>query len=71
VEPRDAEALAGALIRLLEDEGLRARMGAAGQARARELFTVERMVRDTAAVYDRVLAARGRRTPAEQPATHR
>jgi len=41
-------------VRLLRDEGLRARMGAAGAARVRERFSVERMVQDTLAVYERV-----------------
>lgn len=51
VAPRDAGALAERLVRLLQDEALRRAMGAAALARARERFTVERMVRDTAAVY--------------------
>ena len=67
VEPRDAEAMAGAIIRLLEDEGLRARMGTAGLERAREHFTIERMVREIAGVYERALAA-PRRRPAASPA---
>jgi glycosyltransferase involved in cell wall biosynthesis len=54
VAPRDAPALAAAIVRALKDEGLRRRMGEAGFARVRERFTVERMVAETAAVYARV-----------------
>lgn len=36
VEPKDPEALADALIRLLEDQSLRERLGAAGRQRAQE-----------------------------------
>ena len=51
VPPRDAEAMAAALVRLLKDDTLRHRMGDAALARARERFTVERMVAETHAVY--------------------
>ena len=51
VEPRDHQAMAGALVRLLKDEPLRLRMGEAALARARERFTVDRMVREIDAVY--------------------
>ena len=54
VPPRDHAAMAGAIVRLLNDAALRARMGAGGLARVRERFTVERMVAETAAVYARV-----------------
>jgi glycosyltransferase involved in cell wall biosynthesis len=54
VAPRNHSAMAGAIVRLLTDQGLRARMGEAGLARVRERFTVERMVSETAAVYARV-----------------
>jgi glycosyltransferase involved in cell wall biosynthesis len=54
VPVRDHEAMAGAIVRLLRDEALRARMGAAGEARVRERFSAERMVQDTLAVYERV-----------------
>jgi len=60
VPPRDPHGLAAALVRLLKDAALREQMGAAGYARVRERFTVERMVRETAAVYESVLAARRR-----------
>lgn len=55
VPPRDAEALAHAIVALLTDEALRNRMGAAGQRRARELFSAERMVEETVGVYEKVL----------------
>jgi glycosyltransferase involved in cell wall biosynthesis len=51
VPAHDAEALAGALVRLSRDPGMRARMGAAGKARAIEQFGVERMVDE----YERIL----------------
>ncbi len=55
VPPRDADALAACIVRLLKDQRLRERMGRAGLQRARELFTVERMVAETAAAYERLL----------------
>lgn len=55
VEPRDHRAMAAAIVGLLRDEHMRRRMGAAGLARVRERFTVERMVSETAAVYARVV----------------
>src|SRR5438552_3353688 len=54
VAPRDAAALAAAIVRALKDEGLRRRLGEAGFARVRERFTVDRMVSETAAVYRRL-----------------
>jgi len=54
VEPRDPRELASAIVRLVKDNALRERMAAAGYARVRERFTVERMVAETAAVYARV-----------------
>ncbi len=76
--PRDAPALAQAMVRALSDAALRARLGAAGFARVRERFTLERMVAETAAVYARVAgrrpaadnadpaALRGRSAPTER-----
>ena len=55
VPARDHHALAEKIVRLLKDEGLRRRMGEAGLARARRLFTVERMVDETAAAYERLV----------------
>jgi glycosyltransferase involved in cell wall biosynthesis len=54
VPPRDHQAMAGAIVRLLKDPALRERVGQAGLARAREKFGAERMVEQTARVYERV-----------------
>ena len=51
------ETLAGYLTVLIEDESLRARMGAKGKERMEE-FTIERNVRETERVYDSVLSGR-------------
>lgn len=56
---RDAGSLAEALIRLAGDPELRARMGAAGKARAQIEFSPGRMVERTAALYREILAERG------------
>ena len=55
VPPGDAGALAAALRRLTGDEGLRARLGAAGRARVQSEFTLERMADRTVAAYEDVL----------------
>ncbi len=59
VPPGDPEALAGALIRLCEDAGLRRRLGLAGYRRVREHFSADRMVDETIAIYREALAAKG------------
>jgi glycosyltransferase involved in cell wall biosynthesis len=58
VEPRDSRALADRIVRLLDDDALRARMGAAGLARVRARFSVERMVAATLDVYARLAGTR-------------
>ena len=64
VPPRDDQALAAAILRLLGDPDLRARMGQAGRRRVAERFSVERMVAGTAAVYARLAGTpRGAGTP--------
>jgi glycosyltransferase involved in cell wall biosynthesis len=55
VPPRDAAALAAAIDRLLDDPGLIDRLGAAGRARALQLFGVEAMVDGVVAVYRSLL----------------
>jgi L-malate glycosyltransferase len=54
VPPRDHDAMAGAIVTLLKDDALRQRMGEAGRARVRRIFSAERMVQDTLRVYQRV-----------------
>jgi glycosyltransferase involved in cell wall biosynthesis len=51
VPPRDAPALARAILDLLADPGRRRRFADAGRARVRERFTADRMVEQTLAVY--------------------
>jgi glycosyltransferase involved in cell wall biosynthesis len=58
VRPRDADDLARGIVRLLRDRALRERMGTAAFARARERFTVERMIEKTAALYARLAGMR-------------
>lgn len=58
VQAGDTEALGRAMARILEDDALRARLGAAAGRRMRTLFAVDRMVRETEAVYVRALRHR-------------
>lgn len=55
VPPKNPAALAEAITRLFRDEGLRERMGEAGQARVEQEFTVEKMVERVMRVYERAL----------------
>ncbi|MBA2303050.1 MAG: glycosyltransferase family 4 protein [Acidobacteria bacterium] len=55
VPPRDHQAMADAIVRLLKDEGLRARMGDAGLSLVSAQFSAERMVTDTLGVYEDVV----------------
>jgi glycosyltransferase involved in cell wall biosynthesis len=68
VPPRDPASLAQAIGRMLKDDVRRQSLGAAGFARVRERFTVERMVAETAAVYDRVAGTRHAADSAHRPA---
>ncbi len=54
VPPRDHQSMAEAIVKLLTNPELRARMGGAGLARVRTKFSAERMVQDTLDVYRRV-----------------
>lgn len=53
VPPRSPVDLAGAIVRLLEDEPARTAMGEAGRARVEARFTVARLVGETLGVYGR------------------
>jgi glycosyltransferase involved in cell wall biosynthesis len=56
VPPRDPDALAAALRRLLADADLRRRLGEAGERRAREEFSLDAMCSRVLAIYDEVVA---------------
>jgi len=58
VPPEDPDALAAALVRLLEDEALRGRLAEAGRRRAREEFDVRRVVERVQQIYEEMLAGR-------------
>ena len=51
VPPEDAEALAAALARLLDDPALRTRLGAAGQVRVTARYGIAAMAEGTLACY--------------------
>ena len=55
VPPRDPYALASTIKRLLSDEPLRRRMGAAGRERVKKYFTWEQTAKATLEVYQEVL----------------
>ena len=54
VPPRDHQAMADAIVKLLKDAELRRAMGQAGRSLANVRFSAERMVQDTLRVYERV-----------------
>jgi rhamnosyl/mannosyltransferase len=64
VEPRNADALAGALNALLADPDLRTRLGRQAQARALAEFSAAHMIESVLAVYAEALALK----PAAPPA---
>jgi len=51
VPPGDTEALAGAILRVLGDPDLAARLGRAGRERVETSFAIDDLVRDTVALY--------------------
>jgi glycosyltransferase involved in cell wall biosynthesis len=60
VAPRDPNALAAAVDRLIGDPALRARMGAAARARVAAVFDIRRHVTTMEAIFDEMLAGRSR-----------
>jgi glycosyltransferase involved in cell wall biosynthesis len=55
VPPAQSEPLARAILELLQDPSERRRMGENARARAAELFSLERQLRETADLYGRLL----------------
>lgn len=58
VPPAATPELAGAILKLLKDEDLRARFGATAEADARERFSLAEMADKTAGVYEELVAAK-------------
>ena len=61
VELNNVSELAGAIIRLSEDQELRRMMGRCGFERVQTSFPAERMVRESVACYRRVISGNGNR----------
>lgn len=55
-EPENAASLAACLGRIIADQKLRARFGAAGRQRAREVFSTTRMAEETLALYRQLIS---------------
>ncbi len=60
VPPRDDAAMEEAIVRLLNDAALRTQFGRAGRRRVLEQFSVERLVAETARVYEARLRQKAR-----------
>jgi glycosyltransferase involved in cell wall biosynthesis len=56
VPPDDSKALAGSIARLLEDDGLRERVGTAGRKLVQERFTASHMSRSFERLYEEILS---------------
>lgn len=59
VPPGDPEQLAGALVEVLEDDALRARLAAAGRQRVTASFSIDRAVQRTRSLYHTLLRNHG------------
>jgi glycosyltransferase involved in cell wall biosynthesis len=59
VPPRDAEALAAAMVMLLLDPARRAAMGRAARARVAQVFDIHAHARAVERVFDEILTRRG------------
>lgn len=55
VPPRDSDSMAKAIIEIVSDQSRAQTMGEAGRTRYEQLFTRERMARETRTVYEKVL----------------
>jgi glycosyltransferase involved in cell wall biosynthesis len=69
VPMNDAEALASAVCKLIENPELASRMGRAGLARVQEKFTIERTVEGIQDVYAKLIARWGAKRAAPEPPT--
>ena len=67
VPPRDPQAVARAVGRLLDNPSLREHMGAEGAARVRQDFTWDQVARSTLTTYENLLAARSPSPLLRQP----
>jgi len=63
VPPRDSEALAEAIVKLLKDERLRREMGENGYRKLKEDYSWEKIAEKTVKVYEKALQSRGRKGP--------
>ena len=63
VPPRDSEALAEAIVKLLKDERLRREMGENGYRKLKEEYSWEKIAEKTIKVYEKALQGRGRKGP--------
>ncbi len=61
VPPADSKALAAAINRLFNDDGLRASLGAAARERARSEFSLDSMASRTSELYDQIMLPSRRR----------
>jgi glycosyltransferase involved in cell wall biosynthesis len=68
IEPRDPAGLAAAMLRLLDDRELAARLGAAGRELMFERFTIQGTAAGVASVLTELAAERGLHRPPLQPA---
>lgn len=66
VPPAQPQAFAQALISLLQNPDQQKRLGEAGKRRAQEMFSLEQQIRETAALYERLL--REQRLPVREEA---
>jgi glycosyltransferase involved in cell wall biosynthesis len=57
VPPKDAEALASAILRLIKDRELGNRLGAAARSKIESYFSIDKMVEETEMVYFSLLEA--------------